>query len=956
MVSIGTLVGYLKLEDTLSPALKVAQANVASTAKGLDALGDKMEKAGRAMLPVSAAISLAGAAVFKFGKDFEKTLTQIETLAGGTSEQVVQYKAAIMDLVSEVGKSPQELAEALYFITSSGLAGKDALDALEVSAKASALGLGETKVVADAATSALNAYGKENLTSSEAVRVLVATVREGKGEADAIAGSLGRVIPIASEMGVKFQDLGAFMAATTKIGLSAEEAATALRGALTTISAPTKEQTDAFAQLAERGLLPLGFSLDDVRKKIQQEGLAQGFMQLTEATKGNSEALTAIIGNVRAATGVLGAYGRQGEKTLEVQARMRTDLGEVDKGFEKLSQTVDQKWNTMLAGMQANAVNAFDAVKGNFSSFLDAGISVTKGIDDMIAGFKKLPEPVQTAIFAVLGLGAALGPGLLAAGATMKAFSASLTLVGGALGTPASLGPVVAAGLMLIGQAALVVGTAIASWKLGTAIADIKLFGEEQMSLGESFSFGLLKLQQWTRRLDATDADIENSILAQRNLKTANDETAKSIDGIVSATEGIGFSAAEIATPMEQAKNLTAQWNAEMGALQQQVAALTAEQREAISTGIAMEKNTADIATGLGLTEAAVKAYAAGLNDANQSVDKFLEKQRKSAEETAKLRQELAAITVQQTGTEQDARLAQIDEWFNNEVAAIEGVGEAYDQHYAALSALREAKRQGELSNIQEMNSSSLEALEQAAAKERKTYEDMLSSGLTFSREVLDKQREKILAAEDAVRSYGHAWNEAQDSTAAAASAANDFFDHMGDSVEDTLRRMGKLKEAVTETFTMDIQPLTNKQISAIQGDVDLHGQLTGADPTSALLKKLQQLEELEGTYAPRSAEQYKQMIDDQVLLSQLRMMDLETQAKASVQEVERVQATTTAQRNGGVTSTATASVSGTAHGGSLAGGVVMNNYINGTGEQVARAVEDHMMRTLRAGRQFGTA
>lgn len=952
-VSIGTLVGYLVLEDKLSPALKIAQANVSTAARNLDKLGDSLSKAGHAMLPVSAGIAATGVAVFKFGKDFEKVLTQIQTLAGGSADQVTMYRSAVMDMVKEVGKSPQELAEALYFITSSGQSGAAALDTLRVSAKASALGLGETKTVADAATSAINAYGKENITAEEAVRVLVATVREGKGEADAIAGSLGRVIPIASEMGVKFQDLGAFMAATTKIGLSAEEAATALRGALTTISAPTKEQTEAFADLAERGLLPLGFSLEDVRKKIKEQGLAEGFMQLTEATKGNSEALTAIIGNVRAATGVLGAYGRQGEATLEVQKKMRTDLHEVDEGFKTLSQTVDQQWNQVLANMQANAVNAFDAIKPSFKGFLDGALSVTGGIDSMINGFKMLPQPVQTGIIAIVGLGAAIGPVLLTAGALVKAFSASLTAVAGALGTTASLGPVVAASLMLIAQAALVIGTAIASWKLGTAISDLKFFGEEQMSVGESFSFGLLKLQQWTGFLDASDADIENSILAQRNLGQSVDDTAKTFDIASLAIKDFEQCIGAAVTPTEQAKNLTAEFNAEMGRLQEQVSALSAEQREAIRTGIEMEKNTADIATGLGVTEAAVKAYAAGLQEAGKKVDEFLEKQNKSAVATNELALAHKAAMVDASGTELEARAAAIEANFEKEVAAIESTGEVYKAHYAALRQQADDALAAISTNWSDVRGSSKEALEEQAKIARTTYEQMLTSGLTFSRDVLDAQRDKVRDLEDAVRAYGSSWVNAEDGAKQAASAANEFFDHMYDNVEQTLERMGKLKQSISETFTMDIQPLTKTEIKAIQSDVDLHGSLTGGDPLDALRKKLAQLEDLEGTYAPKSAEQYKNMINDQVLLSQLRSMDLSTPTSPGSQSVAQA----VAERVLPQPQTGGSMAGIDAGGGSRGGGsVVLNNYINGTGEQVARIVEDHLMNTLRAGRQFGTA
>ena len=107
--------------------------------------------------------------------------------------------------------------------TSAGFEGKEALDVLEASAKAAAAGLGETKQVADAVTSAVNAYGIENLSAARSTDILVATVREGKAEADSIAGALGQVLPAASELGVEFAELGGTIAALTRIGLGADQ-------------------------------------------------------------------------------------------------------------------------------------------------------------------------------------------------------------------------------------------------------------------------------------------------------------------------------------------------------------------------------------------------------------------------------------------------------------------------------------------------------------------------------------------------------------------------------------------------------------------------------------------------------------------------------------------------------------------------------------------------------------
>ncbi|BCV00221.1 MAG: hypothetical protein CM15mV33_840 [uncultured marine virus] len=69
--------------------------------------------------------------------------------------------AGCRSAASETGRGPQELADAMFFIASAGLRGATAMEVLNASAKAAAIGLGQTKAVADAATSAVNAYGAE---------------------------------------------------------------------------------------------------------------------------------------------------------------------------------------------------------------------------------------------------------------------------------------------------------------------------------------------------------------------------------------------------------------------------------------------------------------------------------------------------------------------------------------------------------------------------------------------------------------------------------------------------------------------------------------------------------------------------------------------------------------------------------------------------------------------------
>jgi TP901 family phage tail tape measure protein len=72
---------------------------------------------------------------------------------------------------------------------------------------------------------------------------------------------LGRVIPIASELGVSFQETTGLIAGLTRGGLSATEAVTGVRGAM--------QAFEAFGEAAEM-LEKYGFTTEDVRDSLSR--------------------------------------------------------------------------------------------------------------------------------------------------------------------------------------------------------------------------------------------------------------------------------------------------------------------------------------------------------------------------------------------------------------------------------------------------------------------------------------------------------------------------------------------------------------------------------------------------------------------------------------------------------------------------------------------------------------
>jgi hypothetical protein len=165
-------------------------------------IGAAAAQTGRQMtFAVSAPLALIGKSAVSAFAAFDSEMTKINALVGVSRSQTTGWAEDVKNLSRQYGIAADASAGALYFITSSGIEGSKAIETLEVATKGAAVGLGDVQTVADATTSAMNAYGQENMSAAKAADILTVAVREGKGEADQMAGALSAVIPIASAVG-----------------------------------------------------------------------------------------------------------------------------------------------------------------------------------------------------------------------------------------------------------------------------------------------------------------------------------------------------------------------------------------------------------------------------------------------------------------------------------------------------------------------------------------------------------------------------------------------------------------------------------------------------------------------------------------------------------------------------------------------------------------------------------
>lgn len=398
----------------LESALNKTSARLKSFGTKAQAIGTKLSKS------LTLPLTLAGGASIKLAADFDKSMTKIESLVGIAGEEVAKMGETAKQMATDTGRSASEAADALFFITSAGLEGEQAMNVLNASLQAAAVGLGDTATVADLATSAMNAYGSDTLGASDATDVLVAAVREGKLESTELSSAMGSVLPIASNMGVSFNEVGAAFAAMSRTGTNAAVASTQLRGILNGLLKPTQDAEDALSEM--------GLSSADLRQTIREDGLLATLEILKSNFEGNDQAAARVFGNVRALSGVMDLLGAGVDSTREIFAEMNNVQGATATAFERTSESASFKLDKAMVAVR-NSLTEVGSVL--LTALVPTIQSFTNFITNLTEKFNSLDESTKRTILTIAGIAAAAGPALIFIGKIATGFSSILSILPG---------------------------------------------------------------------------------------------------------------------------------------------------------------------------------------------------------------------------------------------------------------------------------------------------------------------------------------------------------------------------------------------------------------------------------------------------------------------------------------------------------------------------------------------
>lgn len=294
---------------------------------------------------------------------FGTAMSEVSTIVDTSVVSMKQLADETQRIALLFGQDQAEVARGLYQAISSGAeAGAEALNTLRVSTGLAVAGVTTTATAVDALTSATNAYRATNLSTERAADVLFKTVEKGKTTMSELSGSIGRVLPVSSSLGVSIEETAAALATLTLSGLSTEEAATSLRQTLVSMLEVTSEGQELLE----------GTSVQFDAASVAANGLKGTLQAVQREFGGNSEALSTLFPNVRALTGVMSVLSDGGAKLDEVLQDITNSAGAYETALLKRindpSFKAQQAVNALKIGLSDLGTELVSAFVGSLDS------------------------------------------------------------------------------------------------------------------------------------------------------------------------------------------------------------------------------------------------------------------------------------------------------------------------------------------------------------------------------------------------------------------------------------------------------------------------------------------------------------------------------------------------------------------------------------------------------------
>lgn len=320
--------GFQNYTKQMSECEKVNQR----TAKSIQHTGKQITDIGNKMSLLSAPLLVAAGAGIKLSSEFTDGMAKVSTAVDTTVIDMQKMKKEITDISNNTGIAVTDLAQAEYQCLSAGVQANKSTEFLGKAMITAKAGFADGSTAINSLTTVLNAYGMSAEKVTDISDQMLTAQNFGKTTFADMGQSLGNVIPIASSLNVKTEELFASIATLTRNGVQTSESITGLKAAYSNILKPS----------AEAGKLAESLGLEFNSAHLKSVGWAKFLQEIKEKTGGNEAQMAKLFGSVEALNTVMVLAGKGSKDFATALDMMNKSSGATEEAYNKLLTPAEQ--------------------------------------------------------------------------------------------------------------------------------------------------------------------------------------------------------------------------------------------------------------------------------------------------------------------------------------------------------------------------------------------------------------------------------------------------------------------------------------------------------------------------------------------------------------------------------------------------------------------------------------
>jgi len=268
----------------------------------------------------------------KDAAQFEQALAKVGVKG---AENLDGIRSGLLEISNELGENLPQMVDAASEALGRGIPEGNLIEFINTSSKLAGASGEELITVVDGLADTLKAYRMEAGDASDVADRFMAVHRSGKISVGEMSVAMGALAPLASELGVGYEELIAIFTEGTDRGMKMRQVLSALQGMMESLLKPTGTTAEALQEM--------GLTAESAGRMIAEGGLVKFLTQV------GPEGLEKLAGSASELSLMLAILGQDaGASFNQTLASIKDSVGSVDKAFEQVESTTIERWNDLF--------------------------------------------------------------------------------------------------------------------------------------------------------------------------------------------------------------------------------------------------------------------------------------------------------------------------------------------------------------------------------------------------------------------------------------------------------------------------------------------------------------------------------------------------------------------------------------------------------------------------------